>query len=120
MPQVRSAACAGHLHPPHPEAVVLVRVNRLRVDRRIKTGPAAAGVELSLRRKERGVAGTAVVHAVCVIVGQHSRKGALGAFFSHDVVLFRGQKLAPLCVGFLDLFRAARLGGIGHDALLMV
>jgi hypothetical protein len=65
-----------------------------------EAGPSGSGVELVRALKERLVARDAAVRPLVVAVPVGTGEGALGALAAGDLVLFGGQLLAPLGVGF--------------------
>lgn len=69
----------------------------------VEGGPAAAGVELVFGGEELGVAAGAVVGAGALFFEfvVDLAEGAFGAVFAEDFVLFGGEFLFPLFVGFL-------------------
>src|SRR5690348_10074195 len=66
--QMRAAAGAGGLDPPHSMRQVFVVLNRVLVSRQVEAGPAAGGVKLRVRLEEQRAAARAVVGSVVVVV----------------------------------------------------
>jgi hypothetical protein len=99
---MRVADVAEHLYTDHAVAGVgfladIVRLKRLEV-----TGPAAAGVELGVGRKQRRAATDTAVDAMLGGVPVSAGKRPFGPFSPCDREFFRGQFGAPLRVALDD------------------
>src|ERR1700722_12125031 len=94
--QMAATTRAGHFNPPHAVTRVLVLYNGFGVCRKHKAGPSAAGVELGAAHEKQRAAGSAMVVARLVILGEQTGKWALGAFLAQHVILLRGQQRSPL------------------------
>ena len=111
--EVAVADRADHLCADGEQAVVEPGYDVLRLGGVVERGPTAAGVEFLVGGEQERVAGGAVVAARAVffelIVG--FAVGAFGAGLAEDVVLFRGEFLAPFRLGFHDF--GGRIGCVG-------
>jgi hypothetical protein len=69
-------------------------------DRLKKAGPAGAGVELGVGRKERQLAANAGIDAGLLVVEQGAAERAFGTFAARDGELHRRQLRSPFSVSF--------------------
>lgn len=102
MTEMGAAVVAGDFRAQHAEAAVDVFVDQFFIVRRVKTRPAAAGIELGFGAEKRGAAADAAVGAVGVRVPILAGEGRLGAFLAGHAVFGRGQLFPPFGVGFFD------------------
>src|SRR4029077_8239281 len=87
---------AGHLGPDHEQAAVDVLLDGRVIGRRVETGPAAVGVELSLRLEQLGSAARTQVGAGRLGVPVLARERAFRSLLPQHVVLGWGQVPLPL------------------------
>src|ERR1700730_11550904 len=97
-----SAAATHHLGALHPPAMVGCFFNMFAVRRRVETGPAAFGVELSVRAQKFVAAANAEVDALIMKGPVFSGKGSFGALSPRHCKLFGCQHLAPFFIGLGD------------------
>src|SRR4051794_7057981 len=101
--EVTAAGGAQHLGALHAEGRVGLLLDRLRVSRRGKRGPAAAGVVLGVGGEELGPTTGALVGARLEAVVVLTSERPLGALLPQDAVLLGAELGTPLLFGFLDL-----------------
>lgn len=68
-------------------------------DRREKAGPTGPGVIFGAAGEQIRAASAARVNAAIEIMVKCAAKGALGAAFAQDMILFRSQTLTPCVFG---------------------
>src|SRR4029453_17074627 len=102
MAEMRVAHIAQDLGTYHAMTRIAFLAHIRRIDRLEVPGPAATGLELGVRRKQRSAACHATVDAVLIVVPVASGKRALGRLLARDGVFHRRQLCAPLRVGLGD------------------
>ncbi|OEI67484.1 hypothetical protein Cus16_2922 [Curtobacterium sp. ER1/6] len=102
---MRAAVRAADLGADHAEGLVLDELHGLGVDRLVERGPAAAGVELRAALEELLAARRTRVDAGALLVEQLTGPRTLGPGLPEHGVLVRGELLAPLGVGLVDVVR---------------
>ena len=88
-----------------------------RCDRRVEARPSGARLELRIGAEQRVAAADTSIETLVVILGVLVLERALGALFARDLVLFRGQLLAPFRVRLDNLIyhdESLSLAGIGE------
>src|SRR5690606_723041 len=105
--QMRVAHIAQYLGADHAVAGVGFFTHFGRVERLKVAGPAAAGVEFGVGRKQRGTATDTAIDAGCEGVPVAAGERAFGALASNDVIFFGRQERLPFLFGTGDLFHAA-------------
>jgi len=95
---------AAYLRARHGIGLVLVQANGVIVHRSIEAWPSRAGIVFGLGGEKRAAAGHAAIEAFALVVPIGAGEGTLGAVLARDVILLGRQVLAPLLVGFLDLW----------------
>src|SRR5690606_17017863 len=98
VPQVGVAAGTPDLGADHAEGAVLDEGDGVGLRRGEEARPAAVGVELRRGAEQLRPAAAAAVDALAVLVEELARAGPLGPGLTQDVVLLRGEALAPLLV----------------------
>src|SRR5262245_11918141 len=111
MAEMRIARRAADLGAAHEPRAVLVLAHGVRLGRRPEAGPAGAGIEFCIRRKQRRTAAHAFEHAVALFTVERMREGGLGAVLAGDAVLLGREQLSPLLVGLGDFSGAGRMHG---------
>src|SRR5690554_5716513 len=96
MPQMRAAAAAAHLRAHHAMAAILAQLDAVLIDRVPERRPAAAGLELRLRREQRLVAGHTAVQPLFVMIVVDAGKGHLRPRHAGNTELLWRQALAPV------------------------
>ena len=91
----------------HEETIVFDQLDCLGHGGLVEAVPAGAAVEFGGGVEEGRAAGGAPVGTVVVDVPVLTGEGRLGAVLPKDVVLLRGERLAPLLFCLLDLSRHA-------------
>src|SRR5690606_41618954 len=86
MPEVAIATRATDFGAQHAVAGVLQVTDMRRVERRVKTWPAGAGIELAVRTEQRQVAQAPVIDDARLVVEQAAAKGRVGHLVEHDAV----------------------------------
>src|SRR5271155_2565316 len=101
---MRAAAAAHDFRPHHPVTSVDGVFDFALVLGGVEAWPSASRVELGLGVEKFVAAADTEINALVMEIPVLAGKCALGAFFSRDLVLLRGQELSPLLVGLDDLF----------------
>ena len=88
MAEVRIAACTQHFDSAHAQRIVLAIDESVGFQRRVKTRPAASGVEFGFGIKQRTVAALAQVGAGAIFIPIHARERPLGTRLAGNRVFF--------------------------------
>jgi len=103
MALVPVAACAAHLDPAHAMALVGMLGDMGGVHRLGEARPARSRIIFVDAVEQLELARGAGIDAVGLVVGVAPGIGAFGAGFAQHVELFRGQALAPLGLGEIEM-----------------
>jgi hypothetical protein len=95
MPKVRPALTAKHFGTAHKKTAVFFFSQIFWLQRRIKTGPTAAGVEFGVGSEQLSATTGASVNARVFAVVIFAGEGALGTFLARDPVLLRREDFLP-------------------------
>ena len=95
MAEVGVTAAAAHFCSHHAQARIPILIDFGAVYRLPETGPPGAGIKLVLRMKERCAAANAMVNTGTFAVVVFTRKRALGAVLTADVILLSCEGRAP-------------------------
>jgi hypothetical protein len=106
MAEMRIARGAANLGAAHEPRAILALAHGVRLGRRPEAGPAGAGIEFGIRRKQRRTTAYAFEHPVALFAVERMREGRLGAVLAGDTVLLGREQLSPLLVGLGDFSRA--------------
>ena len=104
MAEVGFTAAAAHFRSHHAEAGIPILIDFGALCRLPETGPPGARIKLVLRMKERCAAANAMIHTGTLAVVVLTRKRALGAVLSADVILLRCKGRAPFGFSALVFF----------------
>ena len=102
MPQMGVAHGAQHLGAHHAMAMIGQRLQRLRIDRAPKTGPAAAGIVLVRRIEQRLAATSAAINARPLRCRARPAERRLRAVLTRHPINLGRQFPTPLLRRFLD------------------
>src|SRR5260370_33436203 len=109
MGQMRVAAAAQHLGPPHEQAAVLRGGDAILAHRRPEARPARPGVELRVSGEELPAAAHAGIGAGGLGVPVGAAERPLGALPARDAVLLGRELRAALAVALHDFGGHERL-----------
>src|SRR6185437_15825359 len=101
MPEMPAAFRAMHLGPRHEQGAIL-RGADTTLDRRVKTRPAGAALELGRRVVDRRAATRTDEGAGSLFLVERAGPGALRAVLAQHMIRLWAELAAPLLVRFLD------------------
>src|SRR6185437_6207856 len=96
--EMRAALTVYDLPSFHSIANVFYETDRIGVDRRIKAGPAGAGIEFRIAAEKELKAGGRVIGPFLIKMVIFAGEGPFRAFFAEDIVLFGSQAVFPFSV----------------------
>ena len=102
--KVSVAISAANFSPGHEKCPVLVLAYGGGFERGVETWPAGAGIKFGRSIKQRLVTEHSVVNPGFMIVPVRAGKRPFCAVFASDMILFWGQLLAPVGIGFYDFW----------------
>jgi len=119
MAEVAAAPGARHLGASHPEAPILVKLDRSPSDRLEEARPTGARLVFRIGTEQLRSAGRASIDSA-VGEGVLPGIGAFGPFISEHLELLRGQAPEPLLLGVGELLRLPfpALDSLAHHASL--
>jgi hypothetical protein len=103
MTQMRTAGAAVDFGSPHKPAGIGLGLDRLAGERLKEARPSRPGIELGVRAEQGGAAANADIDTVLSFVYIFAGKWALSAMLARHMILFGGELLGPLLLGFLYL-----------------